>query len=224
MDAFAAENWVDGSAYGSRLRFLVTPNTTTTATERLGIEQNGLISFGGNTASFPALKRTTTTLGVRLADDSADAPLTASTINATTGFQVGGVAVPVPGVVGFKLTAVNFNTANNDNPITITLPTGFTRFRFFACMVDHPSTTFSTATFGVFSAAAGAGTALLTTSPTTAAFTSTAENTAGNMMSPAVFAGGLTQSFNVGTIYFRTVTANGSAATADVTILLIPVL
>lgn len=39
----------------------------------------GLLQFGGTTASFPALKRSTTGLLVRLADDSANAPLTAST-------------------------------------------------------------------------------------------------------------------------------------------------
>lgn len=38
------------------------------------------ILFGGSTASFPALKQNGTALNVRLADDSADAPLTASTL------------------------------------------------------------------------------------------------------------------------------------------------
>lgn len=36
------------------------------------------LQFGGTTSSFPALKRSTTSLQVRLADDSADAPITAS--------------------------------------------------------------------------------------------------------------------------------------------------
>jgi hypothetical protein len=111
---------------------------------------------------------------------------------------------------------VNFNATNTDNAIAITLPTGFTRYRVSTLIVDHPSTTFSTATFGLFTAAAGGGTALLNTSPTTAAFTSAAENTAGNMMLVALIAAGNTTSFNVNTIYFRTVTAQGSAATADV--------
>lgn len=46
----------------------------------------GLLQFGGTTSSFPALKRSSTTLAVRLADDSADAPITASTatFSATT--------------------------------------------------------------------------------------------------------------------------------------------
>jgi hypothetical protein len=40
----------------------------------------GRLQFGGTTSSFPALKRNSTTLAVRLADDSADAPLTAAAI------------------------------------------------------------------------------------------------------------------------------------------------
>lgn len=42
---------------------------------------SSLTSFGGTSASFPALKRSSTTLAVRLADDSADAPISASTAN-----------------------------------------------------------------------------------------------------------------------------------------------
>jgi hypothetical protein len=38
----------------------------------------GRLQLGGTTASFPALKRSSTTLAVRLADDSADAPISAS--------------------------------------------------------------------------------------------------------------------------------------------------
>jgi hypothetical protein len=41
------------------------------------------IFFGGTTASFPRLKRNGTAINVRLADDSGDAPLTASTIGAS---------------------------------------------------------------------------------------------------------------------------------------------
>ncbi len=41
------------------------------------------LCFGGTTSSFPALKRSSTTLAVRLADDSADAPLTCGTLDAS---------------------------------------------------------------------------------------------------------------------------------------------
>jgi len=49
--------------------------------ERLRISSTGIISFGGTTSSFPAIKRNGTALNFRLADDSADAPITAG--NAT---------------------------------------------------------------------------------------------------------------------------------------------
>lgn len=45
--------------------------------------QLGDLLIGGPTASFVRLKRSSTTLAVRLADDSADAPLTASTLVST---------------------------------------------------------------------------------------------------------------------------------------------
>jgi hypothetical protein len=41
------------------------------STERLRLRGDGLLQFQGTTSSFPALKRSTTTLQVRLADDSA---------------------------------------------------------------------------------------------------------------------------------------------------------
>lgn len=43
----------------------------------------GLLRFGGTTSSFPAWKRSTTTLAARLADDSADAPVSASAYTAS---------------------------------------------------------------------------------------------------------------------------------------------
>lgn len=51
--------------------------------ERLRINSAGLISIGGATSAFPALKRSGTELQIRLADDSADAPFRASVINGT---------------------------------------------------------------------------------------------------------------------------------------------
>lgn len=53
----------------------------------------GRLQFGGTTSSFPALKRSTTSLLVRLADDSADSRLIAQTIGVTvadglTGFNL----------------------------------------------------------------------------------------------------------------------------------------
>lgn len=62
----------------------------------------GRLQFGGTTSSFPALKRSSTTLQVRLADDSADAPLSAS-----TGTFSGSVAC-----AGLTSTGAAINTNN----------------------------------------------------------------------------------------------------------------
>lgn len=55
----------------------------------------GLLQFGGATASFPALKKSSTTLQSRLADDSAFSPLQGkitTDANATTGLVAGALA------------------------------------------------------------------------------------------------------------------------------------
>jgi len=73
------------------------------------VSYSGFVSIGGTTSSFPALKRSSTTLQARLADDSAFAPVqgklttdTAYTAGdpATTGYLViydsNGTAYKVP--------------------------------------------------------------------------------------------------------------------------------
>lgn len=51
------------------------------------------IMLGGTTSSFPAIKRNATAINFRLADDSADAPITASDITASGTLQIGNAAV-----------------------------------------------------------------------------------------------------------------------------------
>ena len=58
---------------------------TYTPTERFRITSTGLVAFGGSTSSFPAIKRNGTAINFRLADDSADAPITASQATLSTG-------------------------------------------------------------------------------------------------------------------------------------------
>jgi hypothetical protein len=57
----------------SHIRFL-----TGTAAEALRITNLGLLTFGGTTSSFPAIKRNAAALNFRLADDSADADITSA--------------------------------------------------------------------------------------------------------------------------------------------------
>lgn len=55
------------------------------------------VQFGGTTSSFPALKRSSATLQVRLADDSGDADLTTRTVK-VAGFTV--ATLPAAGTAG----------------------------------------------------------------------------------------------------------------------------
>jgi len=68
----------------------------TNNTERIFINTSGLLQFAGQTSSFPALKRSSTELQARLADDSAYAPFQCNglTINAATGNVSYGVYTP----------------------------------------------------------------------------------------------------------------------------------
>lgn len=129
----------------------------------------------------------------------------------------------ISGQLSFKVTGVNCNATNTDNAIPIALPAGYTRFIFNACRLDHASGTLTTMTFGVFTAAAGAGTALVA-SATACTITTASEGTLNNSQSPANAITSAT-SFTVAAvpnIYFRTQTAQGSAATCDVIVVINP--
>lgn len=77
--AFASQLWVDASAYGSRWEFQTTTNTSTSATTKLILGNAGVLSFGTTEANtVPALKPSSTTLQVRLGDDSAFANISSS--------------------------------------------------------------------------------------------------------------------------------------------------
>lgn len=79
----------------------------------------GRLQFGGTTSSFPALKRSSTTLAVRLADDSADAPITFSNMTAsgaTVVFSALGSATGTPDSV-----CLNTNTLVRNAALTCTV-------------------------------------------------------------------------------------------------------
>jgi len=118
------------------------------------------------------------------------------------------------------LTAVNFNDDNSDNAITITLPTGFTRYLVQALRISDASADITTATAGLFTAAAAGGTAIVTGGSAITVSTA-AENTNNNSMSFTI-ANADTQSYDDLTLFFRVATAQGSAATATVSLFIIP--
>ena len=86
-----------GAAYGA---VLYSPSDgVVRLTNYNGAAQNDFnrLQFGGTTSSFPSLKRSGTGLIVRLADDSADAPLTVSTIRLAA-YTVATLPTPAAGM------------------------------------------------------------------------------------------------------------------------------
>lgn len=68
---------------GSRISFMFAAGITLSP-------GNSIVQFNGTTSAFPALKRSGTTLLVRLADDSGTAPLTAGAITGDSVTTIGG--------------------------------------------------------------------------------------------------------------------------------------
>jgi hypothetical protein len=71
--------------------------------ERLRIRATGLISFGGVTSSFPALKRNSAQLQVRLADDSADAALTCAALTVSGNLTISAQNIVTDTTTGTKI-------------------------------------------------------------------------------------------------------------------------
>jgi len=115
---------------------------------------------------------------------------------------------------------VNFNLANTDTTIAIPLPSGFTRYQVQSIVIGNASSTLVASTFGVFSAAAAGGTAVVA-SGTASAVTASAAETAANFQSATLTATGAT-ALDFANLFFRVQTAKGTAATADVTVIYYP--
>jgi hypothetical protein len=149
--------------------------------------------------------------------------------NATNIQQFGNVYQPSvsPGYVALQgnsfvaKAVVNFNSANTDNAITITLPPGFTRYRINALIISGASASLAGATFGVFTATGGGGTAILAAGATTTVSTAS-ESTNNNSQQITLTITNTTMSFNNAILYFRVGTAVGSAATATVGFWIVP--
>lgn len=124
---------------------------------------------------------------------------------------------------GFVAAAVNFNSANTDTAIAISLPTGFSRYLVNAVRISGASASITTATFGLFTATGGGGTTII--SGGTAITVSSASDASSNNSMSAAVSNANTQSYTLAsfpTLYFRVVNAQGSAATANVEIIIVP--
>lgn len=143
---------------------------------------------------------------------------------AGAGYFGGGIiSSPLSHVYMYTIIGVNLNSANTDTAVPITLPPGYTRFNVNFVVISNPSVVINTASLGVFTNTGGGGATIAAN--TTLALSSTADNTPGNSQSLSV-SNQNTTSYKVSTlpvtpnIYIRVGTAQGSAATADVTIAL----
>lgn len=115
---------------------------------------------------------------------------------------------------------VNFNAANTDTQIALQLPPGFTRYFVERVMISGANAVLTTATIGLFTAAGGAGTAIVTNSAITV--NSASEDTINNMQGLTVNNQN-TQSHNQLTLFARVGTAQGAPATGKVTVVITPV-
>lgn len=143
---FTAANFVSGNNFtvGSGAAFATTAGSSLISPsdgvwKMLNNAQTdfGRLCFGPCTSSFPSVKRSGTGLIVRLADDSANAPFTASTVTASSSLDVGGsnftvtsggVPSKVGGVttVGLGVPVIGWEsnvTSQSSSQSTVTLAT-----------------------------------------------------------------------------------------------------
>lgn len=121
------------------------------------------------------------------------------------------------------IRAANLNQTSTDllGPdgvagVAVPYPTGFTRFKVNGVFVSHASTSLTTVTLGVFSAAGGTGTTIVTDAALSG-ITTASENTAANQIAMSLVSLATT-SFNGARVFPRVGTAQGAAATADITV------
>ncbi len=124
-----------GSSFlnGSSVRIANSAGDITLSGSTLYFASGTLVAFGGTTSSFPAIKRTTTGLIARLADDSADTTFQSSISNLTAAQttyngSVAGTAIwsmPFQGS-SYKKFIIYYNSLH-DAGGTITFPTAFSK-------------------------------------------------------------------------------------------------
>lgn len=118
------------------------------------------------------------------------------------------------GIIRVAITGVNLNSANTDNAITIPLPPGVARWRINSVFVHNASLSLTTVTAGVFTGTAASGQTIAATQALSTV-TATAADTNNNLMGMTL-TNAASMAYNDTTVYFRVVTAQGAAATADI--------
>lgn len=124
------------------------------------------------------------------------------------------------GILVYVARGVNFNSTNTDTQLPIALPPGFSLYQVIGVRVANPSAALTGATLGVFTAASGGGQTVAADQSVTGV-SATAVNTNNNSLD-LTKTNSLTEAYNVATLFVRVGTAKGSAATADVAVLIEP--
>ncbi len=133
------------------------------------------------------------------------------------------VAFPPTGFICLIAKGVNFNAGNTDTVMPVYLPPGFTRYLVSTVRISGASGSLTTATVGLFTAAAAGGTAVIAspTAVTVASGTDGAANSAQAISGSSINTVQWKQA-TTPNLYFRVMTPQGSAATADVYVTIIP--
>lgn len=98
--AFADQAWVDTTAYGSRLEFQTTTNTTIALSTKAILSNAGLFALGATLANtVPAFKPSSTAMQVRLGDDSAFTDISSAT-HTFNGSSSGTIQITPPAAAG----------------------------------------------------------------------------------------------------------------------------
>lgn len=117
-------------------------------------------------------------------------------------------------------TAVNFN-ATGDTAFAMSLPPGYVNYVIKNLYISNASASLSSSKVGLFTAASGAGYAIVAAS-TAVTVTATAISVSGNSMNFTIN-NQFTQAVNSSSLYFHVSTAQGSAATGTVTLEYAPI-
>lgn len=105
---------ISSSSMPGRVEFYTTASGSVTPTLRWGFDNAGLLFAAGQTSSFPALKRSSATLQVRLADDSAFASFSAlKFLNNTAAVVIGSSVTLTDGVGASAGTITNAPSVGN---------------------------------------------------------------------------------------------------------------
>ena len=124
------------------------------------------------------------------------------------------------GLFRSDVLGINFNAANSDNPISINLPVGFTKYRIDRIVISGASGTLSTATCSVYTQPAAAGVNIVASATAITIVTSLGD-TNNNMQSLTIVTQNTLALVDT-TIYFRVQTAQGVIATGNVSVFFEP--